>query len=255
MPFTISHVAAVIPFRSRLRFLNFPALVIGSLVPDFGYFFPLNDYFNENAHTYNRSFTFCLPIGLILLCIFYSLRRSFVLTLPKPHNEVLLSLITTKGFTTKNFILGIPSILLGTWSHIIWDSFTHKSGYFVEKYSFLNLAVWQSPSSSYFVYNALQHFSSVIGLTYLLLVYIRWMRTQNVSVSKLNFIQNYRILIIITLASILSCYVYVYPNFWPETFLEFRILAFKVITKFIQSFLIIMTTIALLSLFKSKFKT
>ena len=41
MPFPLAHPAAVLPFRRYCsRWLNFPALVIGSLVPDLGYLFP-----------------------------------------------------------------------------------------------------------------------------------------------------------------------------------------------------------------------
>lgn len=42
MPFTISHAAAVLPFaRFFKRERVFSALVIGSMVPDFGYFQPV----------------------------------------------------------------------------------------------------------------------------------------------------------------------------------------------------------------------
>ena len=37
MPFTLAHPIAVLPF-SRCRYCHFPALVIGSLSPDFVYF-------------------------------------------------------------------------------------------------------------------------------------------------------------------------------------------------------------------------
>ena len=37
MPFTLAHPVAVLPF-SRCRYCHFPALVIGSLSPDFVYF-------------------------------------------------------------------------------------------------------------------------------------------------------------------------------------------------------------------------
>src|SRR5437762_2617545 len=40
MPFPLAHPAAVLPLRRYCpRFLSFPALVIGSIAPDFGYCF------------------------------------------------------------------------------------------------------------------------------------------------------------------------------------------------------------------------
>jgi hypothetical protein len=38
MPFTLAHAAAVLPFRPYCpRVLSFPALVVGSVAPDAGY--------------------------------------------------------------------------------------------------------------------------------------------------------------------------------------------------------------------------
>ena len=67
MPFPTAHPAAVLPLRRYCpRLFNFPALIIGSLVPDLGY--PLARFyrqFGDTSHTFYGSFVFCLPAGLL----------------------------------------------------------------------------------------------------------------------------------------------------------------------------------------------
>ena len=64
MPFTLSHPLAVVPLRRWCPArLNFAALVIGSMSPDFGYFIGQFDA-AAFAHTIPGLFTVCLPTGV-----------------------------------------------------------------------------------------------------------------------------------------------------------------------------------------------
>src|SRR5690348_1510941 len=92
MPWTLSHPAAVLPFRRFARRpLTFAALVIGSTTPDFGFYinrFDLSDF----AHTFAGTFLLCLPCGLVVvfaLCLFC---RPICYALPSPHRQALLPL-------------------------------------------------------------------------------------------------------------------------------------------------------------------
>jgi hypothetical protein len=61
MPFTISHVAAVLPARRWLRHGGlFSAAVIGSMAPDFGVLLPLH-LSRAATHGARALLSFCLP--------------------------------------------------------------------------------------------------------------------------------------------------------------------------------------------------
>src|ERR1019366_978517 len=65
MPFTVSHIAAVLPgYRPLTRARIFTAAVIGSMVPDFGLLLP-GAISRLQTHSLVALFTFCLPVGLM----------------------------------------------------------------------------------------------------------------------------------------------------------------------------------------------
>ncbi len=53
------------------------------------------------------------------------------------------------------------SVGIGFYSHVLLDAFTHKSGFFVMKYSFLREYIMGIP-----VYKMLQHSLSIVGLIF-----------------------------------------------------------------------------------------
>ena len=70
MPFTLTHVAAVVPIKKMTgTWLPFSALAFGSMVPDlpifFGYFmaYPI-------THSLTGIFTACVPMGLGIYLLF-----------------------------------------------------------------------------------------------------------------------------------------------------------------------------------------
>jgi len=160
MPFTLSHPAAVLPFR---RFLGgrmpFFALVFGSISPDLGYFFAFDTYFSDNSHTFYRSFTFCLPMGLVLFFIFSMLSRGFFLLLPESLAVVGRSLNVSDAWKPSRFFYTVLAVLIGSWTHIFWDSWTHQDGFFVEQFSFLH---WQVVDRLP-IYRFFQHCSTLLG--------------------------------------------------------------------------------------------
>src|SRR5512146_2649358 len=74
MPFPLAHPAAILPFRRYCPcWLNFPALVVGSLVPDLSYCSG-NIRLDELAHRPEGAVIFALPAGLLCLAVFYAFR-------------------------------------------------------------------------------------------------------------------------------------------------------------------------------------
>src|SRR5579872_1927354 len=126
MPFTLAHPAAVLPFRRYCpRYFNFPALIIGSLAPDIGYCFGRLRV-DEFSHRFVGSLGFCLPVGLLMLGMFYGLRHPIVGMLPASQRKVFLPLCERPPGSLLAIII---SLLIGAWTHLLWDSFTHKNGW------------------------------------------------------------------------------------------------------------------------------
>lgn len=182
MPWTFAHPAAVLPMRRFCpRYLHFSALVIGSLMPDFGYHFGLFALATY-AHTLEGSLLACVPIGLALLACFSALRRPLWHLLPQPHRDALEPLVAQpllRGIG--NILRSSVSILLGAWSHIAWDSFTHRSGWSVGHIAALRSAVPIPWIGEIPLYNVLQHVSTVVGVLILVMAYRSWLAGQRAS--------------------------------------------------------------------------
>ena len=175
MPFPLAHPAAVLPLRRYGRF-SFSALVIGSVVPDLGYMFA-SLRLDEFSHTFAGSLGFGLPAGLVVFWVFTRARSKVVQMLPNRLQNAVAS--STSGEAIPPYTVVI-SLLIGTWTHIIWDSFTHKNGWIV-----LHLAVLQQPIGSMFghtvrVFHLLWYISSFVGVAVLWLAYEKWKRRQNI---------------------------------------------------------------------------
>src|SRR5271154_5079705 len=130
MPFTFSHPAAVLPVQSRFKnWIPLSALVIGSLVPDAAYYLPRPEHFKQNSHTLLGTFSSSLPAGFFVWLVFYWFAAPVVFLLPDPHREAIRSQLEPRLASVQQ-ALGVTSgILIGAWSHVLWDSFTHERGW------------------------------------------------------------------------------------------------------------------------------
>ena len=181
MPFTLAHPAAVLPLK-RLRALDPLPLIVGSVTPDIGYYFPRQiRLYLPAAHSFVGSFTFCLPVALGLLAILIALRIPILEPLPTEHRQFVASLI--ERFQSRKFYLAaaVPSILIGVWSHLIWDSFTHRNRWAVQHSDLLRMTLQLPLLGSMEVFRALQYLSSVLGLVAIGICYLsaerRFVRT------------------------------------------------------------------------------
>jgi len=171
MPFTLAHPAAVLPLRRYCpRFLNYPALIIGSLVPDIGYCFPrLN--LDEFSHRFVGSIEFCLPVGVLMLVLFYGLRARTVGILPERHRRVFLPLCQRQ---VGSLLLAVVSLLIGIWTHLLLDALTHKGGWLVAHMSMLQSPIVTVGGHTVRVHHLLWYACSFLGVAWLCLAYERW---------------------------------------------------------------------------------
>jgi Domain of unknown function (DUF4184) len=173
LPFTLAHPAAVAPLR---RILVLSALVVGSLAPDFRYFFNLAPR-GHFGHSLKGVFVFCLPAGLVVLWIFQTVMKLPLMSLaPKSHQLRLVTM--AKPFRwggAGRFTLIVASLLLGSISHLAWDAFTHDRGFVVRNVPDLRVPLDEFGTHRP-LYNVLQHGSSLLGLVLLALWYWLWFK-------------------------------------------------------------------------------
>ncbi|MEV6985525.1 DUF4184 family protein [Sphaerisporangium sp. NPDC051017] len=128
MPFTPSHVAAVIPLISstRVRRVLDPwALAVGSMVPDLPMFLPYLDAYTR-WHSPIGIVTDDVAATFVLLALFSLVFRDpLTALLPRPMAARVAAL---PGPSWRRF----PAIALGAAAgaatHVAWDSFTHEWG-------------------------------------------------------------------------------------------------------------------------------
>lgn len=165
MPFTVSHAAAVLPLRHTP--LPLAALMIGSMSPDFAYFFP-GRLSTLPTHTLAGLFLFCWPVGLAVW-LFY------VRVLERPTIELLPA--AWRGRVARSeprlsprvFTMTSLAVILGSITHIVWDSFTHAHTFMTDAIPALRTEVFSFHGRQIRLYLVLQVISSVVGLVALAL--------------------------------------------------------------------------------------
>ncbi|CAN5521330.1 hypothetical protein BH18VER1_BH18VER1_08960 [soil metagenome] len=179
MPATFAHPAAILPLRRYCgRWLEFTALIIGSVTPDFGYYVRRFDVASF-AHSPAGTVLFCLPWGLVAYALFRLLRAPLCFLLPQPHRGALTPLVTTQLALTLQKLGAIAvSVVFGAWTHIIADSSTHKTGWIVQRIPVLQEIVFRIGGADFPVHQLLQHAGSTLGTALLIGSYVPWLRRQ-----------------------------------------------------------------------------
>ena len=171
MPFTFSHPAAVLPFgRTASKRLSMTGLVIGSMTPDFEYFLRMREV-STYSHTWTGLLWFDLPLG-IMLVIFYELwvKGPLIDSLtPGLYKRLFVFKGFRRDYTVAYFAAIFFSVAIGAASHILWDGFTHPTGYFVQHIPRLHRMILFH-GRRYYVFSLLQHLSTIAGGVFILLV-------------------------------------------------------------------------------------
>jgi hypothetical protein len=168
MAFPLAHPAAVLPLRRWFKWLSFPALVIGSIVPDAGYLLPRQ--FGELSHQFLGSILFGLPLGALLLAAFYAVRTPVVVRMSAPVRRSVLPVCQRAPVLW----ITVLSLLIGICTHIVWDSVTHKDGWIVEQFPLLLTPILQFDGRTARVCNLLWYISSFLGAGWLFLAFEKW---------------------------------------------------------------------------------
>ncbi|MBH5328236.1 DUF4184 family protein [Eikenella sp. S3360] len=195
MPFTLAHPVAVLPF-ARCRRCHFPALVIGSLSPDFVYF--LHGRAVAGGHGLADmlwpNLALCLAFYWLYLALWRSTLRDFLpnclnaeMRLPEneqsefrqnerseflrsknEHSKFRLNGQDGRRFgfkpTGARAVAFVLSALFGMATHLLLDAFTHPAGWFVQ-----HLAPLRQPMCSLPLFKWLQYGGGLFGVAACLL--------------------------------------------------------------------------------------
>ena len=169
MPFTTTHIIAVLPIYGLSKRLSLVALSIGAMIPDCPTFFPISTY--GLSHSPVGILLYCVPAGLMLYALFEAIGKQFLIDLcPAGIRSRLLHYRDTPvHYTLKNIFFLSVAISIGSATHIIWDAFTHYNRWGVQLIPQLaatyNLFGYEVPG-----YKMLQHGSTLVGLPIMILV-------------------------------------------------------------------------------------
>jgi membrane-bound metal-dependent hydrolase YbcI (DUF457 family) len=168
MPFTVSHAAAVLPLhRLGKHKLPLTALMVGSMAPDFGYFFSY-EVSRALTHSFLGLFIFSLPVGLFVWLFYVAILEKATITLLSDRWHTRFA--HTDAITWPLIGRAAIAILLGAVTHLLWDSFTHRGTFVTDAFPVLLRA---TPGIHWLpIYHLLHALSSVVGLVIL----TRWAR-------------------------------------------------------------------------------
>ena len=167
MPITFVHALAVRPVSALLaRFTCLSALIVGSMMPDMGYFLPI-EISRATSHAPDALLWFCVPIGLVSYFFFHRLMAPLIYSMSPKWVATRFPVALREGkIPTYNFMVLIPSILLGAITHIFWDAFTHQNDFMVVRIPILQTTLAEWKDMPVRLYNVLQHGSSLIGIPF-----------------------------------------------------------------------------------------
>jgi hypothetical protein len=160
VPFTVSHAAAVLPLhRLSKHKLPLTALMVGSMAPDFGYFFS-HQASRALTHSIPGLFIFALPVGLLVWLFYVALLEKATITLlsDRWHTRFAHTDAITRSLVARAAI----AILLGAITHLLWDAFTHRGTFVTRTFPAL---LGPTPGIGWMpMYHFLHGLSSLVGL-------------------------------------------------------------------------------------------
>ena len=178
MPWTFAHPAFVLPLKRLGPLpLSLPALAVGSMMPDLFLYLgarPISLY----AHTVLGALLVGVPSGLLVLALCALLRRPLIHLLPQPHRGALMA--RWGGPVTWSVAAGVSwavSVLIGCWSHLLIDLFTHAPPPGLGWLVWLNLPLLSIDGRTLLVHTVMQTMVSAVAVLVIIFAYRRWLRT------------------------------------------------------------------------------
>jgi len=160
MPYTPAHAIITLPINviSRGK-IPLASLIVGSMSPDFPYLLALTTTYAP-GHSWHGVLIYCLLPSVFVLLLWYRWLEKPLLDLFRlPHTPVT--------FNKMNYCLIVIGILIGAYSHALWDASSHYNGAFVVNSYFWNQQLFSLP-----IYQWNQYGSGILGSIALVIWYI-----------------------------------------------------------------------------------
>lgn len=165
MGFTFSHPALIIPFKYfPRRWYSVTGLIAGSMIPDIEYFIRY-DTMSKYSHTLPGLFWFDIPMAIFISIIFHSIIRDLLIVNSPEFLKLRLMQYKNSNWLNyfkKNWSIVIYSVFIGAFTHLLWDSFTARHGYFVKSIPFF-LQRYYFFGDPFYFYKIVKYLSSVLG--------------------------------------------------------------------------------------------
>jgi Domain of unknown function (DUF4184) len=165
MPFTVSHIAAVLPLHRPLRRLGLiSAAMIGAMAPDLDLILPIR-LTREQTHSWLALLTFCLPVGLAAWALFQALiKPALIEVLPnRIYGRLLAEHVGPRLGSVQTWLYAAFAVLSGALTHVVWDGLTHEEASGVRILPMLEEGGSEPGGSTWLLYRWLQHGSTVLG--------------------------------------------------------------------------------------------
>ncbi len=172
MPLTLAHPAAILPLRRALgRHAVGSALAVGSMAPDFAYFWPGVPI---DSHTPWALLWFAVPAGWLGYGLWHGLlARPLWDLVPPKLAPWLRPLFHPNGrLPATSATVVTLALLLGAATHLVWDAFTHGHGAAVRAWPLLQTELGHVGGYALPVFRVAQHGSTLAGLA----VLVWWLR-------------------------------------------------------------------------------
>ena len=204
MPLTFCHPAIVLPLKKlKPNWFSMTGLIIGSMSPDLEYFSRM-EILATHSHLFLGVLYFDLPIALIYCFVFHLFVRNILINhLPDFFKERFTQFLNFDwiNYFKKNWLIVIVSIIIGAYSHLFWDAFTHEWGYFAKLIPALQ-EVWFTKPIEVKGYKFLQHFSTFLGAIFIAF-WIYKMPKEPILKTKFDYIFWLKIILFTTIISTL----------------------------------------------------
>ena len=160
MPYTFSHAVVSLPVSLASRGkIPIAAIAVGSMSPDFPYLLALTPT-EAPGHSILGILLYCFVPSLALLALWYRF-------IEKPTLSFLHLPQRAESPNSTPRMAMVLGVLIGAYSHVLWDATSHSYGAF-----FVNSAFWHREVFSLPLYKWNQYGSGIAGLAILLVWYI-----------------------------------------------------------------------------------
>ena len=117
---------------------------------------------------------FGLPVGGLILAAFYGARAPVAARMPRALRRLLLPVCERP---LGPLWIAVLSLLIGIWTHVGWDSFTHNDGWVVEHLPILLTPVFEFGERTARVCHLLWYGSSFVAAGWLFFAFEKWNQT------------------------------------------------------------------------------